>query len=57
MKGQWQGPQGTPSQKSVKSISHLVEGLCKLKGSSNEFDPKPKDVISMKSLTTLSNEY
>ena len=57
VKGQCQGPQGTPSQKSVKSISHFVEGLRKLKGASNEFDPKLKNVISMKSLTTLSNEY
>ena len=57
VKGQCQGPQGTLSQKSVKSISHLVEGLCKLKGTSNEFDPKLKNVISMKSLTTLSNDY
>ena len=31
VKGQCQGPQGTPSQKSVKSISHLVEGLGKHK--------------------------
>ena len=57
VKGQCQDSQGNPSQKSVKSISHLVEGLRKINGSSNEFDPELKDVISMKSLTTMNNEY
>eukprot|EP00794_Sanderia_malayensis_P016353 gene16353-17997_t len=54
---QCQGPQGTPSQKSVNSISKLLRGLQKLENDVAKHNPDLKSVVKMKALTTLTNKY
>lgn len=55
--GQCQGPQGTPSQKSINSISNLLRGLQKLENNVARHNRDLKSVVKMKALTILTNEY
>eukprot|EP00794_Sanderia_malayensis_P021069 gene21069-23124_t len=55
--GQCQEPQGTPSQKSVNSVSKLLHGLQKLENDVAKHNPDLQSVVKMKALTTLTNKY